>query len=186
MKDLLKLAILSAVIGMGIVQTHAAAAAKTNWTQNVNIALNSWQTGGTKATAITTKSVLTALGVTAASAKLVVVESGNGIKFVVRVGRTDTDVTSHFSRTPGTLVASSTTGAVTTKRSVDGYTFNGNNLSFDLGGFTTETRRPVVKNGLTVTKSLNAKVAGEAVVGPGTTKNAVIEGTISVNGGRLE
>jgi len=186
MKNVLKLAIITIVTAAGLVQTHAAAAAKTNWTQNINIMLKAWEDGSTKPTAITTKSVLVALAHPASGAKLLVVESAGGTKFIVREGKTDTDVTSHFSRTQGTLVARITAGAVTTKRGVDAYHFDGANLSFDVGGLTVEARGPAVKNGANVTKSLNAKVAGEGVLGAGTTPNAVVEGTISVNGGRLE
>lgn len=186
MKNVIKLAIISAVIAVGILQSQAAAAAKTNWTQNINIMLRAWEDGSTKPTAITTKSVLVALGHPLSSAKLLLVQSAGGTKFIIRDGKTDTDVTSHFSRTQGTLVASTTTGAVTTKRSVDGYHVDGTNLSLDIGGFTVEARGPVVKNGVNVTKSLNAKVAGQGIVGTGTTANVVLEGTISVNGGRLE
>lgn len=187
MKRVIKWSVITAMIGMGIVQSHAAAAVKTNWVEAVNFTLNAWESGATKPIAISTKSILTALGHSAVGAKLLFKQSGGGGTFVVREGTVDTDVTSHFSRSTGAVVASSTNAAGTvTGRSADGFHFDGTNLSLDVTGLTVETRSPLTKNGPVVTKTLNAKVAGEGIVGSGSSNNAVIEGAVALSGGKLE
>src|SRR6266850_7516408 len=187
MKNAVQSVILGAALLSGTLQTHAAAAAKTNWVEAVNFTLLGWENGATKPVAISTKSILTALGHSGATAKLLFKQSGGNGTFLVREGNVDTDVTSHFVRDSGATRASSTnTTGTLTRLSVDGFHFSGTNLSFDTAGFTVETRSPQTKNGPVVTKTLDAKVAGDGVVGAGNTKNAVIEGTFALNGGKLE
>lgn len=175
---------IGAALLSGLLQTHAAAAAKTNWVQLVNLKLEVWQASTVKATALTTKSIVTALG-GGATAKLLVKESAGNTLFLLRAGTTDTDVTSHFVIDNGTEY-SSTTGTTTTKHRLDTFHFDSATLKFALSGLTTEIRAPAVKNGPAVTKSLTAKLAGEGIVGAGTNNNAIIDGTIATSGGKLE
>jgi hypothetical protein len=182
MKNAVNSVMIGAALLGGLLQTHAAAAAKTNWVQTVDVKLEVWQAGSAKATAITTKSIITALG-GGATAKLVVKQSGGNALFLLRTATASTDVTSHFVVDNGTAY-SSTTGA--TRHRIDTYHFDSATLKFAVSGLTTETRAPAVKNGPVVTKSLTAKVAGEGIIGAGTTNNAILGGTIATTGGHLE
>jgi hypothetical protein len=184
MKNAIKSVIVAAALSGGMLEMQAATAAKTNWVQTVDVKLEVFQGSSAKGTALTTKSIVTALG-GGATAKLVVKQAGTNTLFLLRTGTTSTDVTSHFTTDNGTSV-SSTAGGVTTRHGIDTYHFTSATLNFDVSGLTTETRGPAAKNGPVVTKSLKASVAGDGIVGTGTTKNAVMSGTIATSGGRLE
>src|SRR2546427_56598 len=163
MKKAAQFAMLGSALAIGMVQTYGAAAAKTNWTQNVNITLTAWQDGQAKPVAINNKSIVEAL-VGAAGSRLLVIDSGSASsKFVLRSGKVDTDVTSHFTITR-TNTISSPTGATTTRHSLNTFQFASTSLNFSVGGVTRETRSPVSKGGRDVTRSLVAKVGGKGTV----------------------
>lgn len=182
MKRLIHIAVLGSVMCGGALQTFGTL---TNWVETVNIALIASKNGAPPAS-ITTRSVLTALGHSSATAQLLFKQSGTNKTFIVRVGHTNTDVSAHFSRTIGNVVISNTSAAGTTSTSVDTFHFEGTNLSFDVIGLTVETKGKVSPTGPTVSKSLSVKGAGEGIVGTGGSKNAVVSGTVSLAGGRLE
>ena len=184
MKNAVKAVIIGAALMGGMLQTHAVITPKTNWVQTVDVRLEVWQAGQARPGAITTRSIITALGGSNTS-KLLVKESGTNTVFLLRTGTTDTDVTSHFV-VDRTTSYSSTTGALTTRHSLNTIHFDSPSLKFDASGVATETRGAVVRNGPVVTKSFNAKVAGDGRVGTGATNNAIVDGTIATIGGHLE
>jgi hypothetical protein len=166
----------------GILQSFGAL---TNYVETVNIALIASKNGA-KPALITSKSVLTALGYTNATAQLLFKQSGTNKTVIVREGHTDTNVSAHFGRTKGSVVISSTTAAGTTTTSVDTFHFEGTGITFDATGLTVETTGKASASGPTVSKSLIIKGAGEGIVGTGGSNNAIVDGTVTLGAGRLE
>jgi hypothetical protein len=182
MKRLVQVTVLGLVMCGGILQSFGAL---TNYVETVNIALIASKNGARPAV-ITTKSVLTALGHTNATAQLLFKQSGSSKTFIVREGHTNTDVSGHFSRTIGGVVVTSTTAAGTTSTSVDTFHFEGTSLTFDATGLAVETTGKASATGPTVSKLLSIKGAGEGIVGAGGSNNAIVTGTVSLGAGRLE
>ena len=69
------------------------------------------------------------------------------------------------------------------KHSLDNFKFTGTALSFDASGVTAQTKSPVTKNGVNVTRAVTSKVGGTATIG---TTDAVADGVITASGGHLE
>ncbi|HMJ24876.1 MAG TPA: hypothetical protein VK475_03575 [Pyrinomonadaceae bacterium] len=200
MKTTIKLAVMGALMAIGVAHTNAATTPKTIWVQHLNFKLTAWEDGNPKAVKIATKDIINDLsglptpigGVTnpvfSTGSQLITKQdtaSTNGDTQIIMVRDTktkiDTDV-SEFFEVGGTASASFTTGAKTTSHSITTFTLNGvTPLSFTLSGFTTESRG--TENGVEVTKSASANVAGTGTV---STTDAVIQGTVSLAGGKLE
>jgi hypothetical protein len=178
------------------VSESRAAAIKTNWVQHLNYTLTAWQVVGAKPFRITTKDLIQDLNGTmlsgstsglnfSKSAQLLVRQNLTnaipGNQIIVRDSKTrlDTDVSELFSRTNGPVALFG--GA---KHSIQGFDLErAAGLSFALSGFTTETETRVLANGNLVNKTTSATVAG---MGFTNTADLVIQGTISLSGGRLE
>jgi hypothetical protein len=170
MKTTLKLAVIGALMVMGASQTNAASTPKTIWVQALNFTLTAWEDGTAKPTKIGTKDIIAKLnGLTPSggsnalsfskSAQLLIKQdttlSNNVQIVVVRDGKpkVDTDVTEFFSFNDlatinGAAVTTSsvsiTTNFKVSKHNRNEFDFEGNGLSFDLAGATTETKRDLI------------------------------------------
>ena len=162
----------------------------------MNISLTAWKDGDPKAVKITTKDIVTRLSgfafdsttnpVFSAGSQLLIKQDttlGDNQVFVVRDPKThiDTDVSGFFD-VGSTASVSFTAGTKTVRHSITTFIFDGLvDLGFTVSGFTTETTGTA--NGAEVTKSAKAAVSGTGTV---VTSVAVINGTISLSGGKLE
>lgn len=206
MKTTLKLAVIGALMAIGVAETKAAAA-KTIWVQPVNFTLTAWTDGVAKSARITTKDVIQALSgvngsvtnpVFSKSAQLLfkmdTTSSNNTQILVVRDGKpkVDTDVTGFFgfndlvSINGANVVISSatvTTNFKISKHNLNEFDFAGSGLSFEVAGFSAETKKSLVGLNVTVTQAASADVLGS---GSTSTADVVIHGGIALGGGRLE
>jgi len=194
MKNTLKLAVIVALMAIGVAQTNAQD--KTIWVQKVNISLTAWKDGDPKPVKITTKDIVSRLSgftsvdvtnpVFSTGSQLLIKQdttAGDNQVFVVRDPKThvDTDVSAFFD-VGSTASVEFTAGTKTVRHSITTFIFGGLvDLSFNISGFTTETSGTA--NGAEVTKSAKAAVSGTATVA---TSEAVVNGTISLSGGKLE
>jgi hypothetical protein len=195
MKKTLKLGLIAVLMAMAVSQTNAATD-KTIWVQKLNVSLTAWTDGNAKASRVTTKDIVTGLSgfegvdvtnpVFSAGSQLLIKQDttvGDSQVFVVRDPKThvDTDVSSFFDVGSSASV-SFTAGSKTVRHSITTFIFSGPaNVSFNVSGLTTETRGTA--NGADVTKSAKATVSGTGTV---STTDAVMGGTISLSGGKLE
>lgn len=209
MKKTLKLAVIGALMAMGVTQTHAATTPKTIWVQPLNYTLTCWADGTAKSIRVTTKDVINALnGLTPIGAsnalaltksaqlliKLDTTASNNTQTVVVRDGKpkVDVDVSEFFSFNDLTAIngaavtissATVTTNFKISTHNLNEFDFEGATLSFDLAGFTAETKRNLITGNGTVTQTATADVLGS---GTASTADVVIHGTVALGGGRLE
>ena len=207
MKRILTVAVTGTLLAMAVVRAEAAAA-KTKFVQNLNIALTVWSDGDSKSATINSKNVIEALtgtnvvqvGLTRVtnvfnfgkSAQLLYVTdlatSNNTVvvRVVTKGVKTDADVSNYFTKGDGANVTV-TRNFVAIKRGIQSFGFQsgflGNSYSFTASGFATETKAILVDNQKEVTKSLTAAVAGTATRGA---QDFVAVGTISFSGGHEE
>lgn len=196
MKKTLKLAVIGALMAMGVTQTHAAVA-KTIWAAHLSFTLTVWEDGVSKAAKITTKDIVKDLsGAVSAGVTNPVFSTGSQLLLkedtttsnsvlVVRDTKTkvDTDVSAFFNVNGSDSVSfTPPNGKTTTKHSITTFSFEAVTISFSLTGFTTETK--ALENGDQVTTKAAADVSGTGTVG--TTSGDVIHGTVALGGSRLE
>ncbi len=197
MKTTLKLAVMVALMAMGVTQTNAATTAKTIWVAHVNFTLTAWEDGVGKPVKITNKDIINDLsGVNIGGATNPVFSTGSQLLLkedtttsnqvlVVRDPKTkvDTDVGALFTTDSSATVSfTPPNGKTTLNHSITTFSLSGvPAVSFTLTGFRTQTR--TVVNGDEVTKAATADLAGPGTI---STTDVVIHGTVSNSGGRLE
>jgi len=211
MKTQIKVAVLCGILALAAAQGHAASA-KTNWVQTLNFKLTVWEDGAVKPFTVTSKALVNALSGVATGPTLVTngtsittndlpitfsskatlirrqfvgdTEEGS-IRYLVRDSATDTDVSSFFGHT--NIAAASVSSAFQiTKHDIEQFSFDSPTISFSLRGLVQRIRAEPIGATSPVLKNLAAGLAGTGVFSNVSTNDAVVGGTLTVSGGRLE
>ena len=201
MKNMIKIAVMGAVLALGLVQSNAQTNPPTTQiVYNVNITLTGFGQSGAGTVSpvkLSTKAFLTALGggsngTFSAKAKLIAISSGGGPVFAVRDGTNETILDSSVLSLA--TVSDSVTRTLPkggTEYEIIHLTGSAGGISFDVQGAASLQKGTLGKGTLVITdatKSVSATVSGTGNLPDktGTPLYSIVKGTVGATSGKVE
>lgn len=202
---IIKLVVMGVVMVAGIAQSKAAT--KTNWVQTLNFKLTAWVDGSGTPSKVDSKAIVTFLSGLANATngtnvilgtptfskhatllrRQIVGDTNEGnVVYFVRDGTNDTVVSRFFVHT--TIAQTSFSTPVNNfEHDLEGWALvNVPGVSFNVQGFASRKRGQLLGGGGVVLLVLGADLAGTGMDTALSTSEAVINGSLSVTGGKLE